>query len=240
MSSVEKISRLSPLRTVKRRILSFVSEQLENNERFRRRQEYEKLAVLSPLCQLSKDSVLMNRRDDRQAIRVGDHTSMYGRIIVFPHGGHVSIGDWCHVGPGSDIWSMESVHVGDRVLISHGVNINDASGHSADASQRHVHARQIFEGLQPTSWDGLPGVKSAPIVIEDDVWISFGAIVLRGVTIGAGSVIAAGSIVTSDVPPASYIETESNHLPRRSVSRQVSDARSFVHAERRFRHRRRR
>lgn len=45
------------------------------------------------------------------------------------------------------------------------------------------------------------GICKGPVVIDDDVWIGFGAIILSGVHIGQGSVIAAGSIVTKDVPP---------------------------------------
>lgn len=44
-----------------------------------------------------------------------------------------------------------------------------------------------------------------PIVIEDNVWIGAGVIVLKGVTIGTGSVIAAGSVVTKDVAPFSIM-----------------------------------
>ncbi|NLG26918.1 MAG: acyltransferase, partial [Chloroflexi bacterium] len=49
------------------------------------------------------------------------------------------------------------------------------------------------------------GVAREPIVIEDDCWIASGAIVLAGVTIGRGSVVAAGSVVTHDVPPYSVV-----------------------------------
>lgn len=45
------------------------------------------------------------------------------------------------------------------------------------------------------------GTKSEPVVIEDDVWIGAGAIILPGVTVGEGSVVGAGSVVTKDVPP---------------------------------------
>jgi Acetyltransferase (isoleucine patch superfamily) len=41
----------------------------------------------------------------------------------------------------------------------------------------------------------------APIVLEDDVWIGSGSIILKGITIGEGSVVAAGSVVTKDVSP---------------------------------------
>ena len=49
----------------------------------------------------------------------------------------------------------------------------------------------------------LEGVNSAAVVIEDDVWVGINASILKGVTIGAGSVIAAGSTVAKDVPPNS-------------------------------------
>jgi serine acetyltransferase len=44
-----------------------------------------------------------------------------------------------------------------------------------------------------------------PIVVEDDVWICYGATILSGVTIGKGSVISAGSIVAKDIPPYSIV-----------------------------------
>lgn len=46
---------------------------------------------------------------------------------------------------------------------------------------------------------------SAPIVIGDHVWIGMNVIVLKGVTIGEGAVVAAGSVVTKDVPPYSLV-----------------------------------
>ncbi len=81
------------------------------------------------------------------------------------------------------------------------MNINDASGHSMDAAERAAHVRAILTTGHPRDAADLPGVRWAPIVIEDDVWISFNVTVLRGVRIGARSVIAAGSVVTRDVPP---------------------------------------
>lgn len=105
------------------------------------------------------------------------------------------------MGPRSEIWSMESITIGDRVLIAHDVNIHDGTAHSLDAHERHEHFRHILEKGHPRTWEGMPGVRSAPVVIEDDVWISFGVTILKGVHIGAGSVIAAGSMVVDDVPP---------------------------------------
>lgn len=47
--------------------------------------------------------------------------------------------------------------------------------------------------------------ESAPIIIEDNVWIGERAIILKGVTIGMGAIVATGAIVTKDVPPYSVV-----------------------------------
>ena len=57
--------------------------------------------------------------------------------------------------------------------------------------------------MEKDTTDG--GIKSAPITIGDRVWIGCRAIILAGVTIGEGSVVAAGSVVTRDVPPGTLV-----------------------------------
>ncbi|MGO4961220.1 CatB-related O-acetyltransferase [Jeotgalibaca porci] len=48
-------------------------------------------------------------------------------------------------------------------------------------------------------------ISRGPIILEDDVWIGFGTVVLSGVCIGKGAVVAAGSVVTKDVPPYAIV-----------------------------------
>ena len=96
---------------------------------------------------------------------------------------------------------MQQIKIGNRVLIAHDVNIHDGTAHSLDPHERHQHFKHILHAGHPR--DELPGVHSAPIIIEDDAWISFGVTILKGVRIGAGSIIAAQLIVTADVPPGS-------------------------------------
>lgn len=136
-------------------------------------------------------------------ILIGRNSHIRGRLLTYGHGGRISIGEWCYVGVRTEIWSMESVSIGNRVLIAHDVNIHDGTAHSMDHVERHEHFRHIIEKGHPRMASQLPGVQSAPVKIEDDVWISFGVTILRGVTIGRRSVIAAGSIVAQDVPPDS-------------------------------------
>ena len=149
---------------------------------------------------LLNEGVIENIVGSNEAIYIGKNSVCRGRLLTYGHGGKIVIGSWCYVGVRTEIWSMSSVTIGDRVLISHDVNIHDGTGHSLDARERHEHFRTIMEKGHPKRVEDLPGIHTTPIIIEDDVWINFGVTILKGVRIGSGSVIAAGSTVTSDVP----------------------------------------
>ena len=146
------------------------------------------------------EASIENLSGDKTRISIAGNSYIRGRLLIYPSGGSIHIGQWCYVGVRSEIWSMASITIGDRVLISHDVNIIDNSGHSKNAEQRHAHFRQIVTNGHAKTQMELPGVSAKSIVIEDDVWINCGVIILQGVRIGARSIIAAGSIVTKDVP----------------------------------------
>lgn len=111
------------------------------------------------------------------------------------------MGDWCFVGDGTRIWSAAGIEIGDRVMISHNVNIFDNLTHSLSPVLRHRHFRDIATKGHPSDVD-LGGM---PVIIGDDAWIAAGATVLRGVKIGQGAIIGAGAIVTHDVLPWSIV-----------------------------------
>ena len=147
--------------------------------------------------QFATGAEILNILGERDAIRIGAHTVVSGQLQTFGHAGRIEIGEWCFVGPGSRIWSSAEVRIGDRVLISHGVNVHDTNSHPVDAAERHAHYVAIVEREHPRQIDTIA---AAPVVICDDVWIGFNATVMKGVTIGRGAIIAAASIVTGDVP----------------------------------------
>lgn len=134
------------------------------------------------------------------AIRIGAHSVVGGELLTFGHGGAIELGEWCYVGEGTRIWSAARISIGDRVLISHGVNIHDCDSHPRDARERHEQFRAIAGEGHPHA---IESIASRPIVIGADAWIGFNATILKGVTIGARSIVAAGSVVTRDVPPDS-------------------------------------
>jgi acetyltransferase-like isoleucine patch superfamily enzyme len=85
---------------------------------------------------------------------------------------------------GASISASESIRIGNRVLIGSGALITDSDAHALAASER-------FYGSN---------TRTAPVVIEDEVFIGARTIILKGVRIGKGSVIGAGSVVARDVP----------------------------------------
>ncbi|MFC1542861.1 acyltransferase [Pseudomonadota bacterium] len=182
---------------LRRRAISWLSREMETE---RQREAEANLCVLGDGSSLLPESEINNFSGSFENITIGKQSHVRGRLLTYGHGGKISIGDWCYVGARTEIWSMESIEIGNRVLIAHDVNIHDGTAHSANPIERHQHFRHIIEKGHPYLESDLPGVYSTPVVIEDDVWISFGVTILRGVRIGKGSVIAAGSIVTKDVP----------------------------------------
>lgn len=140
---------------------------------------------------------IYNIRGPRSAIRVDAHSTIAGELLTFRHGGQIDIGQWCYVGEGTKIWSAERIRIGNRVLIAHNVNIHDTNSHPLNARERHRHFVEIVQNGHPET---IHTVKSSAIRIGDDAWIGFNSIILKGVTIGEGSIVAAGSIVDKDVP----------------------------------------
>jgi acetyltransferase-like isoleucine patch superfamily enzyme len=155
-------------------------------------------ARIDPSARFVAGAEVTNILGDRAAIRVGRNTVLAGQLLTFGHGGDIEIGDWCFIGPGSRIWSAASVRIGNRVLISHDVNVHDNDSHPLGAAERHAQFVEIVQRGHPRE---AGNIRSAPVVIGDDAWIGFNATVLKGVSIGTGAIVAAGSVVTRDVPP---------------------------------------
>jgi acetyltransferase-like isoleucine patch superfamily enzyme len=150
---------------------------------------------------LSHSARIRNALGDSNKIVIGRHSHIRGELMIFGHGGRISIGEWCYVGVDTRIWSAASIEIGNRVLISHSVNVFDNLTHPLQAAKRHEQAKQIFTNGHPRKIF----LDEKPIKIGDDAWIGACAMVLRGVTVGEGGIVAAGAVVTKDVPPYSIV-----------------------------------
>ncbi len=92
---------------------------------------------------------------------------------------------------GAVLYAMRHIEIGAHVMIGAGVAVYDNDFHPVGAADRRRNDRTKI------------GV--APVVIEPDVWLGARAMVLKGVRIGRGSVVAAGAVVVKDVPPWSIV-----------------------------------
>ncbi len=137
-------------------------------------------------------------------VRLGPRTTVeLGRDVLLAHdvglhlrdaGAVISIGDGSFVNHRSDIVAHERVTIGRKCLLAWDVQVLDSDSHRVD---------------------GAP--HTAPVRIGDRVWVGCRATVLKGVTVGDGAVVAAGSVVTNDVPPRALVAGNPARVVREDV-----------------------
>lgn len=148
------------------------------------------------------ETLVDNFQQNPKKITVAKNAHVRGELLVFAHGGEINIGENTYVGSGSRIWSGEHISIGNNVLVSHNVNIIDTNSHEVDHIERAASVKSLYQVGHSTQ---KGNVITAAIVIKDYVWINFNASILKGVTIGEGAIIAAGAVVTKDVPPFTLV-----------------------------------
>lgn len=108
-----------------------------------------------------------------------------GRFVTSPE---LIVGNNVHVGSHVRFVVNQRISIGDRVGIAGRCWISDSDAHPSDPERR-----QRGDDITPED--------IAPVTIEDRVWLGHGVHILKGVTLGHGCVVAAGSVVNKDVPP---------------------------------------
>ncbi|MBM6759079.1 acyltransferase [Bacteroides mediterraneensis] len=141
-----------------------------------------------------------------------------GQFIFESETGFISIDEHSYIG-NSVFICHSKIEIGKNVTIAWGSTIYDHDSHSLDYVERRkdiddelndIRAERNF--ISNKNWSV---VNSKPIKICDDAWIGMNCIILKGVTIGEGAIVGAGSVVTKDVPawtvaggnPAKVIKT---------------------------------
>jgi acetyltransferase-like isoleucine patch superfamily enzyme len=157
-----------------------------------------------------EDYAEINARSTRK-IMLGNRVTIGKYAIIRPgnlYGGEpgegLMVGDHSNIGPYCYIGCSGHISIGNNVMISPRVSIY---------AENHV-----FEDAHNTIKS--QGVQRQSVVIEDDCWIASNSVILAGVTIGKGSVVAAGSVVTHDVPPYSIVAG----VPARLIKNRLPDS----------------
>ncbi len=117
----------------------------------------------------------------------GRGVSLCDNVIINARGGRIEIGDNSHIGEGSMIVSRQSISIGADALIAEYVVIRDQD-HKLDSDPIR-----------------RAGFTTAPIVIEDNVWLAAKSTILKGVHIGSGAVVAAHALVNKSVPARAIV-----------------------------------
>lgn len=150
------------------------------------------IRMLAPLYQhRGKHSVVhRSARMDTPPYRkfsLGDYSVIESFACINNAVGDVIIGDHTRIGLHNTI--IGPVTIGCHVNLAQGITVT-ALNHNFEASDKRIDEQ---------------GVSTTPVTIEDDIWIGANAVILPGVTIGNHSVVAAGAVVTKNVPPHSLV-----------------------------------
>ncbi len=140
------------------------------------------------------------------------HNSYFSPIGVYLYPDRISVGDYVYVGPFYMISAVEGITIGNDVIIGPEFMV---MGGDHNFRYPGIRIRQSTSGI------------NRPITIEDDVWIGARCLLLKGVTIGEGAVVGAGSIVTKNVPAYSIYAGN----PAKKVGDRFSDSQLRCHLE---------
>ena len=148
--------------------------------------------LLAPIYQhRGKHSVIhRSARMDTPPYRIfslGDYSVIESFACINNAVGDVMIGDHTRIGLHNTI--IGPVDIGSHVNLAQGITVT-ALNHNFDDTEKRIDEQ---------------GVSTKPVTIEDDVWVGANAVILPGVTIGNHCVVAAGAVVTKDVPPHSLV-----------------------------------
>ena len=147
-------------------------------------------------------------------LRIGFRSLIDCKIVMAKDYANVIIGNCTFISSGTTLICTREIIIGDYVQIGWGCTLIDTNSHSLDYHIRRQDLNDHYNGRK--DWDV---VECSAINIQDDVWIGFNSIILKGITIGKGAIVAAGSVVTKDVPaysvvggnPAKIIRTSENN-----------------------------
>ena len=161
-------------------------------------------SIIQKQCTTGKDTKFGIRArcicEQPDSIVVGNHCEIHGSLITQDKG-KIVLGNRVTIRYATTVGAVNNIMIGDNVIISNNVTIYDNNNHPTDVGSR----RKICEDFSNQELWKWKYSRNQPVIIHDDVWIGQGAVILKGVTIGEGSIVGMNAVVTKDVPPYSIV-----------------------------------
>lgn len=135
-------------------------------------------------------------------IILGNDCNLSGSISIYSPEAKIVIGNRVFIGPQTKIISYKEIKIDDDVMISWDCTIMDTNSHSLISSERIDDVLDWNKGFEFKNWSK---VESKGIHINRNCWIGFKSIILKGVQIARGTVVASGSVVTRNTEEFSIV-----------------------------------
>jgi len=150
----------------------------------------------------------VRKQVDKKFMKIEGGSMISGNYFFEKETGFISIGKRTFIGM-SNFHCIEEIDIGNDVLISWGCTFIDNNSHSTNSADRVNDITDWKKGIEENKGGGFykdwSKIKYAKIIIKDKAWIGFNCIIVKGVIIGEGAIVAAGSVVTKDVPPFTIV-----------------------------------
>jgi acetyltransferase-like isoleucine patch superfamily enzyme len=139
---------------------------------------------------------------DRVGLIIGSNVTLFRMTLSVQPNATLVIGDHCHLSLAQLVCS-DSIQLGDGVFMGLGTVVVDSDFHPLEPAARLGDTVAISPLGDP---DRRPRIETAPVIIEDDVWIGHKVTILKGVRVGRGAVIQPGALITRDVPAGAVMQ----------------------------------
>ncbi|GAA4452757.1 hypothetical protein GCM10023189_16670 [Nibrella saemangeumensis] len=160
-------------------------------------------------------------------LSIGTASGIYDNArIIAGRQARIEIGDYTVIN-GSLLYCNEHLVIGSHCMISWNTVITDTW-----PDFRFMQPEQRRLCLEALSGDPdrrfVPGTAPKPVVLEDNCWVGFGAVVMPGVRLGRGCIVASKAVVTEDVPPYTIVAGNPSRIVRHLNPDDTDDARKFA------------
>ncbi len=145
---------------------------------------------------------IRNQKKGHVFMEIGNDCLISGNYIFEIDKGKITIGDRTFIGGNCMFIAIEGIEIGSDVLFSWGITVADNNSHSVNWEERKNDVTDWKRGIEEEKigkYKDWSNVKSSKIIVKDKAWVGFNSIIMKGVTIGEGSIVASGSVVTKDV-----------------------------------------